>query len=82
MRRLKIIIPIVVLTLTLGLLTVACSTAEEPGAPQAPQAAAPAAPAGTRSGSAGYAARGSYAARCGCSGPDRSSGPSGRAEGC
>ena len=45
MRRLKIIIPIVVLTLTLGLLTVACSSAEEPSAPQAPQAAAPAAPA-------------------------------------
>ena len=45
MRRLKTIIPIVVLTLALGLLTVACSTAEEPGAPQAPQAAAPAAPA-------------------------------------
>ena len=45
MRRLKIITPIVALILALGLLTVACSTAEEPGAPQAPQPAAPAAPA-------------------------------------
>ena len=45
MRRLKIVTSIVVLTLALGLLTMACSTAEEPGAPQAPQAAAPAAPA-------------------------------------
>ena len=45
MRRLKIVTSIVVLTLALGLLTMACSSAEEPGAPQAPQAAAPAAPA-------------------------------------
>ena len=45
MRRLKIVTPIVVLTLAMGLLTMACSTAEEPDAPQAPQAAAPAAPA-------------------------------------
>ena len=45
MRRLKIVTSIVVLTLALGLLTMACSTAEEPGGPQAPQAAAPAAPA-------------------------------------
>ena len=45
MRRLKIIIPIMVLTVILGLLTMACSSAEEPDAPQAPQPAAPAAPA-------------------------------------
>ena len=34
-----------VLTMALGLLAMACSSAEEPGAPQAPQPAAPAAPA-------------------------------------
>ncbi len=44
MRRLKFVIPVVVLTMALGLLAMACS-AEEPGAPAAPQAPAPAAPA-------------------------------------